>query len=70
MYFLIVKNMLCWLDEENTYTVIRRAYGNFIKFPLSMFKLKQMATRAENSIMYNFREQFVKIDSIKQQVSQ
>jgi len=59
---------LCWLDEENTYTVIRRAYGNYCRFPLSIFKIKSMASYAENSLLSNYKLSHVTYDAIKQQI--
>ena len=64
-----IKNALCWLDEDNTYTVTRRAYGKHLKFPLSIFKLKQMADDMRNTIMNQYRSSHVQYESIKQHVN-
>lgn len=57
--------MLCWLDEENTYTVIRRAYGKYLRFPFSFVKLKLMTVAAQNSIMCQYNHSHVTYDNIK-----
>jgi hypothetical protein len=61
-------NCLCWLDEDNTFTVIRRAYGKYVRFPLSLFKLKKMAMKVENNIMCEFKDSHICYDNLKLQI--
>ena len=56
------------MDEENTYNVVRRAYGKHLRFPLSLIKIKKMSTDAENSLDSNFKSVYVKLEDLKPQV--
>ena len=60
--------MLSWTDEENTYKIVRKAYGKHVRFPLSMFKLKRMSQKAEKSIIHKYRMQNVQFDTFRQQI--
>ena len=62
------KKILCWLDDENTYTVIRRAYGKYLRFPFSLVKLRMMTYSIQNSIMCNYRGSHLKYESLKTQI--
>ncbi|CAF0710237.1 unnamed protein product [Brachionus calyciflorus] len=57
--FIPAFNSLCWLDEDNTYTVTRRAYGKNLRFPLSILKVKMIAEDIRNSIMCQYRSSHV-----------
>ncbi len=48
--------------------MIRRAYGKCVRFPLSLFKLKQMAIRVENDIKSEYKSSHVCYDNLKTQV--
>lgn len=66
--FLPAFKILCWLDEENTYTVIRRAYGSNMRFPFSLIKLRTMTHSIQNSIMCNYRGTHLKYENLKSQI--
>ena len=63
------QNILCWLDEANTYTVIRRAYGKYLRFPFSLIKLRHMSQTIQNTVISNYRSSFITIENIKLQVN-
>lgn len=64
--FVPAFNALCWMDDDNTYTVIRRAYGRYVRFPLSVFKLRQMSKYHENLLMCQYRT--LQYDSVKHHI--
>lgn len=66
--FIPAFKTLCWLEEENTYTVIRYAYGKHLRFPFSLIKLRRMTQTAHNSILCNYRDSHIKLEQLKQQM--
>ncbi|RNA11824.1 metaxin-3 isoform X1 [Brachionus plicatilis] len=66
--FIPAFNSLCWLDNENTFNVIRRAYGKYLWFPFSLIKLRAMADNVKTAIMSNYRSTHVQFESINQHI--
>jgi hypothetical protein len=66
--FIPAFNILSWMDEENTYSITRKAYGSHIFFPLSLIKLRSMASRLENSTLKIYKQDLFQFETIKAQV--
>ena len=68
LIFVRNQNSLCWTDEQNTFQVIRKAYGKWMTFPFSIIKLKFMSMWYESLLASRYNSDFVTLEIVKQQV--